>query len=60
MADGLPQRRCWLIVVTVCLAGSLQAYRVVIGEGGTLEVIASGAWLFVILISGWELYQSRR
>lgn len=60
MADGLSQRQWWLIVVAACIAGSIQTSRVVIGEGGTLGVVASGAWLLVILISGWGLYQSRR
>ncbi len=59
MSDSISQRRWWFIVIAACIAGSIQVYRVLIGEGGTLGVISSVAWLLVILISGWELYQSR-
>ena len=46
------------IIIAACIAGSIQAYRVIIGEGGSLGMIATVAWLLVILISGWQLRRS--
>jgi hypothetical protein len=58
VTDSASQRRQWLVIVAASIAVSIQAYRVAIGEGGSLAVIASIAWLIVILISGWQLRQS--
>jgi hypothetical protein len=52
------ETRQWLIMIAACIAGSIQVYRVIIGEAGSLGMIGAVAWLVIILISGWQLRRS--
>jgi hypothetical protein len=47
----------WLIIIAAVAAGSIQAYRVSTGDGGSLATLAIVGWVVVILISGWQLYR---
>jgi hypothetical protein len=58
MTEGLSRRRQWLVVGAATVAGSIQAYRVAIGDGGTLGLVAALGWLVVLLVSGWQLHRT--
>jgi hypothetical protein len=52
------RRRQWLVVGAATVAGAIQTYRVAVGDGGTLGVVAVLGWLVVILVSGWQLHRT--
>jgi hypothetical protein len=49
------ETRWWLTTAAAFVAGSLQAYRVSIGEGAIPGMVATVAWSVVILGSAWQL-----
>ena len=59
MSEESP-RRLLLVAVSVGLAASAQAYRVLAGEGGIWAVTALVGLSLVALAAGWQLWSRRR
>jgi hypothetical protein len=55
-SKGISRRKQLLIAGVACIAGGIQAFRVVRGEGGFLAVVSVFSFLVVLLLTGWQLY----
>ncbi len=54
------QRKLALIAIATFVAGSAQAARIVIGEGGDLALVAAVCFMLVFLISAWQFFRNSR
>ena len=54
--NGLSRRKQFFIAGAACIAGGIQVFRVVRGEGGFLAVVSILSFFVVLVLTGWQLY----
>jgi len=58
--SGESRRRLLFITVACSIAAIVQAYSVLVGDGGIWAVVATLGFSVVVSISGWQLWSRHR
>ncbi len=55
-SGSISRRKLLIGAVAACVAGGIQSYRVIQGEGGSLAAVSIVCFFIVLVLSVWQLY----